>query len=97
MHLPNPTTAVHFSIGLVLLDFMPYKSLYVIWCQILFMHIYQIYNLLTHFGDNIFKQVWAHVFLTQLNGFKYFYPIWIILFAINHLLSQSLLVSNITF
>ena len=39
-----------------------------------------------HFIDSIFKQAWAHFFI-QLNGFKYFYLIQIII--INHLFAHN--------
>ena len=45
--------------------------------------------------DNIFKRSWAH-FFTQLNGFTYFYPIRIILFSTNYLLSHSFMFSSIS-
>ena len=40
------------------------------------------------FGDNIFKQGRVH-FLTQRNGFMYFYLTQIILFTINNLFAHS--------
>ena len=36
-----------------------------------------------------------HFFCTQLNGFTYFYLIWIILFTINHLFAHSLMFPSI--
>ena len=47
-----------------------------------------IFDLQTHFVDNIFNQAWAHL-STELNGFKYSYQIQIILLIINHLFVHS--------
>ena len=61
-------------------------------------HAYMLnkHDLLTHFVDNIFKGTrLLFFFSTQLNGFKYFYQIRIILFFINHLFAHSKIVSSI--
>ena len=47
-----------------------------------------------HFANNIFKQACTH-FSSQLNDFKYFDQIQIILFTFNHLFAQIFLVSRI--
>ena len=58
-------------------------------------YIYIQYDLLTHFVDNILNKpelflfFLSFFFCTQLNGFKYFYLIRIILFTINNLYAQS--------
>ena len=35
--------------------------------------VLNIYDLKTHLVDNILKIAWVYFFLSQLNGFKYFY------------------------
>ena len=42
--------------------------------NLVYMYILNLYDLLTHFVDNTFKEAWANFFFfcTQLNGFKYF-------------------------
>ena len=44
--------------------------------------------LVKNFADYIFKQAWAH-FFQQLNSFKHFSLIRIILLTINHLFAHS--------
>ena len=47
-----------------------------------------------HFWDNICKRTTAH-YCTQLNGFKYFYLTWTILFNINYLFADREVVTSI--
>ena len=53
-------------------------------CQILLIHIYQIYIICKHI-----------LLIAQLNGFKYCYKIRIILFTINYLFAHSYMVLSI--
>ena len=70
---------------LVWFGFMTYQPLHVILCQILFIHIYQIYMICKHIFLITFLNEPGFIFGTQLNGFKYFYLIGIILLTICYL------------
>ena len=60
-------------------------------------NIYQlnIYDLKTNFVDKIFKRAWRHFLSAQLNGFKFWDLTQIILFNVNHLFTDSEVVTSI--
>ena len=60
-----------------------------IWTRVAVSISYDDNHYTTGIVDNIFKRAWA------VNGFDYFYLIWIILFTFNHLFSHSWTVSSI--
>ena len=67
---------------------MAYQPFQIIQRQIMFIFIYYIHDLLTHFVDNIFKHVfltvkWLQVFLTR-----------IILFTINYFVVHNFIASS---
>ena len=67
---------------------MAYQPLYVIQCQILFIHIYRMFMICKHFVDNILNEPW-HIFFWHTVTWLQVFLIQIILLIINQLFADK--------